>query len=215
MSALDGSPPAAGGLEPHILFGLCGLSLALLVLNVFLVTRLCRRGSSSVDIDWCQSLEAVEVRPPCLRSRRWPHSQSARACPSQVSVPLPKGRVSHDVKCEIMPTRFSLAIRGEKPEPYLSGTLFRPINVDESHWQLWPVGARTRLAARAAVRAPEPTLSLAQALRRASRAASRCRWPRRSPAAGRRCSRPAPRALWRHRRRRRTDRMRSLLFSLL
>mmetsp|Transcript_19797 Transcript_19797/g.56892 ORF Transcript_19797/g.56892 Transcript_19797/m.56892 type:complete len:82 (-) Transcript_19797:6-251(-) len=40
-----------------------------------------------------------------------------------------------------MPTRFSLTIRGEKPEPYLSGTLFRPINVDESHWQLWPVGA--------------------------------------------------------------------------
>ena len=161
MSALDGSPPAAGGLEPHILFGLCGLSLALLVLNVFLVTRLCRRGSSSVDIDWCQSLEAVEVWPPCLRSRRCPHSQAARACPSQVSVPLPKGRVSHDVKCEIMPTRFSLAIRGEKPEPYLSGTLFRPINVDESHWQLWPVGARTRLAARAraAACASEPTLS--------------------------------------------------------
>ena len=78
-------------------------------------------------------------------------ASGTRACPSQVSVPLPKGRVSHDVKCEIMPTRFSLAIRGEKPEPYLSGTLFRPINVDESHWQLWPVGARTRLAARAAV----------------------------------------------------------------
>eukprot|EP00316_Scyphosphaera_apsteinii_P024951 CAMPEP_0119309138 /NCGR_PEP_ID=MMETSP1333-20130426/14277_1 /TAXON_ID=418940 /ORGANISM="Scyphosphaera apsteinii, Strain RCC1455" /LENGTH=141 /DNA_ID=CAMNT_0007313063 /DNA_START=26 /DNA_END=451 /DNA_ORIENTATION=- len=104
----------------HLALGSLVLVLVILVvLNVVMCRKLIRtRKGREVFVDWTQTLDEVEI-----------------------TVPLPDDKSSKDVECRVLPTSFFFAIKGLKPYPMLHGKLFKPVQSDQSNWQLWPVGA--------------------------------------------------------------------------
>lgn len=95
------------------------LACWVLGLSLYLLWQIIRRPPAVIDIGLSQSVDAMEL-----------------------TVPLPAGKTKQDVQCAILPSSLMLSIRGVRPSPYLSGTFLRPVCVDDSYWQMWPVGAR-------------------------------------------------------------------------